>query len=462
MKKKKVIIGIGILLLVIVVAVVLISTNRRSAPPFDVEATNLNKYVYGSVPDLNVSLGDNGLYYSKGSLLRYYDMEKKQDYVLCGKANCTHLSETCCAFFPEGLYGDQPLGVAQIGTYVYCFHQDTEGVRLYELDLTDWSRDVVAFFPSKRNVATDQPDEFYPTWVNAITDAEYCDGYAWTELHLTQQGENAKSYTQLIGINLETGEVIRLNDSYDESEYVFDCICHGFVYYSRMDYTEEMISFEEFYEQYGDEPATIDGMFFENWDDYWYWFVNTIPREDQTYQYDVKNHTSTLFWSGFDVMTEYSQLPPVQVLGNYQGDTLWCEYLPDEEPGDEFFDIFHRRHYLRDAETGTDQLILETKDGATLAIAQGYHPSSILSDGTFLYLEYTGEETMDIYLFDLNTMESRFLFTDDRRGTFRIFGEYNGGFFGKHKDHQDDMRFYWISKEDFYAGNLDAAIMYQL
>lgn len=150
---------------------------------------------------------------------------------------------------------------------------------------------------------------------------------------------------------------------------------------------------------------------------------------------------------------------PYRVVGEYNGKMLYEENLPDE--AGQYSDPYHSAYYLMDLSTSEKELLLELKHGSTLWIAQGYHSNQVFPDGTLLYMNYH-EDKADIYSLDLNTGESTFLFTDDEAITFRIFGEYNGGFFGKHKDHQDDMRFYWISKEDFYAGNLDAAIMYQL
>lgn len=141
------------------------------------------------------------------------------------------------------------------------------------------------------------------------------------------------------------------------------------------------------------------------------------------------------------------------------------EFIP--EPDGEYvqgMDVKGRRCvlYMWDPSDGSKEVVAELERGSTLAIAQGSSINSFFADGTFFYLDNMNEKTADIWRYDANTGTSSYLFTDDVAITFRIIGEYNGGYIGKHKDHQANEGFYWISKEDFYAGNLDAMVHYDV
>ena len=95
-----------------------------------------------------------------------------------------------------------------------------------------------------------------------------------------------------------------------------------------------------------------------------------------------------------------------------------------------------------------------------LAIAQGHKVNFVLPDGMFYFGVKNEDSSKDIYGIDLNTGEVRYLFTDIERITFRIYGVYNGGYFGRLSTKPDEDAFYWISKEDFCSGNMDAAVCY--
>ena len=59
----------------------------------------VNGATTGLGASLSVSVGDVGLFYSQGNLLKFYDTEAREEYVLCARANCTHTSEKCPAYF---------------------------------------------------------------------------------------------------------------------------------------------------------------------------------------------------------------------------------------------------------------------------------------------------------------------------------------------------------------------------
>lgn len=433
--------------------------------------TNPSRIIHGAQEDIDASLGDIGLFYSENCLLKYFDFTTEQAYILCSNANCTHKSEECSAYFERNVYGESACSVAQIDGYVYCTYVNAvldsiddptaeKAIQLLQIDLSNGIRTVIASFPCVFN-ATEEDENFYAT---SISNVYYCNGHAWFSLSMQQRGTidtPGLEYKQLTGVNLATGQVIALN-GYDDYSYTIDNICVDTVYFSSKRDLVPMLTIEDYYELYAsDGTVTIDGnVFTDYYMDYWVWHTNEYSDEYTIFAYHISTGSIETVYSNTTIKVENGQLPQLTVYGEWEGKLLCREFLSDEKGN--YSSIYHAGLYLLDLTDGTKEEIVSFENGGALTVAQGTTGNLIFTDGTFFYAELTTKNTADIYVYDFNTRESTFLFTDDAAITFRIYGEHNDGFIGKHKDYQDDMSFYWISKEDFYAGNLDAAIKYQL
>ena len=427
-----------------------------------------DRFVWGSRSDIDVSLGDVGLFYPKSSTLRYYDLDAQEEYILCGRANCLHTGEDCSAYFPKGMSGDSVDYVAQVGAYIYCVYESAtqenwadatipKSIMLLRIDPGDGTRTVLASFPTGYNVVEDQ-DTFLATSINTVG---YCGGWAWFRLGMQQPNRlegGELSYPQITGVELETGRTVALNE-YNGWDYSILCQCPRHIYYERTRYTEPMLTEEEFYAQADDTgTATINGVVMEDYSDYELWFWRNIPREYEIIAYSMASGEKTVLFQGETIAVGSSYDVPYNIYGEYQCKALVKEILPDEEG------IYSNDHHmgfsLMDVETGDTEPLFEVQNGSALAIAQGSMGNLVFSDGKFFYAENMNDETAEIWLYDFSTGENTFLFLDDRAITFRIYGQWNGGYFGKHKDHQYQEGYYWISQEDFFAGNLDAMIHY--
>ena len=437
-----------------------------------------SRFVWGS-NETTASLGDVGLFYVDGKLLRFYDMEAQQSFVLCSRANCMHNSDSCAAYFPLTVWGGSAESLAQIGSFLYCTYysgaasidelSDAEtgsAIWLLRIDPSDGSRKVLASFPTMYNAAENDGAFF----ASSIGTVQYCGGYAWFDLQMRQQDTEetqGASFSQLCGVDLETGEITELNQ-YDGYTYSFSAIGPDKIYYTRRRDTVALMTQDEFYASKNDTgggagKVTVDGNTFDDYSPYWVWHTNHYPDEYEILEYEISTGQIDTLFSGLTVPVSHPlgavmQYDPFHVYGCFEGRTLGIEYIPDEAGN---YYTQRLNCFLLDHETGERENVLELENGGLLAIAQGYQGNLVFPDGRLFYIQYR-DNSADIYVLDLNTGESTFLFNDDPAITFRIFGEYNGGFFGKHKDHQDAMSSYWISEADFYAGNLDSAIRYQL
>lgn len=428
--------------------------------------TNSERFVWGSNSDITVSLGESALFYMKDCLICYYDLEEKQEYILCGRANCRHASSECSAYFPRNLIGQSADNVAQIDEYIYCTYlsativatknsEFANAVQLLRIDPATGARKAIASFPYFHDAA-DQAQTFCATSIGTV---QYCNGYAWFDLNLQQRGtleQEGLSFTQLCGVNLETEELICLNQ-YDGYYYRFDAICADMVIYTRFRDTVPMLSEDEFYEKATEDGAVaIDGVAYESYVDYQNWHWCSTPDEYGIYAYHVETGETQLILEGISEVIQGRYQIPYEVYGAFDGKVL-CSALVQEEIGS---GNYHTQVYLLNPANGEREELVEWKHGGCLSIAQGYKPNLVFADGTFFYADNMNGETADIYAYDLNARTSTHLFRDDAAITFRIFGEYNGGYFGKHKDHQYQEGYYWISKEDFYAGSLNAMVYY--
>ena len=431
--------------------------------------TDPERLVAGSFSDVDVSLGDVGLFYPLDNTLRYYDLEKREEYILCPRANCMHNSSDCIAYFASNLVGESAKGVAQIDQYIYCFYfgisledyanNSPKAVQLLRIDPNKGTREAVASFPCAMIVADGETDEQF--YANGVSEISYCNGWAWCYLDMRQSYglDEQLDYSQLTGINLETGEVVALN-GYDDLYYNFMMITADNVYYRTIRETPQLTE-AEWYDRFGDEPGTIDGNSFDSWFDYWCWHVNHTTKEYCYYAYNIASGETTLLTRcGTVLVSEIGrgewQSPPWYLEGVYDGRVLLKELVPDEAGAYAYYS--HTAFSLLDPVTGEMERV-EALDN-TYSYSVYTMGNNILSDGSYYYCKRTSADTIDVWLYNFSTGENRFLFTDNANWTFMIYGEYNAGYFGKHREHQYLEGYYWISKEDFLAGNLDAMVHY--
>lgn len=442
------------------IAIVFVGCGSPRSTIIDLSNTETmpERFTWGSISGLNVSLGDIGMFYCENDTLCYYDMEKKEEYILCGLSNCQHNNDDCNAYFRRTIAGGGADNVAQVGSYIYCTYQTENEFQLLQINPSDGSRREVASF-ARLYDAADEENPFYATSMGAV---HYCNGYAWFMMTMQRYidvTESTESYQQITGVNLFTGEIIELNTN-DGNNYTFQVVCANTIYYMALRELEKPLSTDEFFALARDGVVSINDLKFSSYSEYRSWHTREYAKEYAIYSYNIQTREIKSLWQGTTVLIDGRQIVPYWVYGEYEGNILWMEHTKDTAGN--YNSLNHIALSITDMSTGSNHVIWESERGSPLAIAQGYNGSIIFADGTFLYADNITENTADIYTYNLSDGSYKYLFTDEREITFRIFGEYKDGFWGKHKDHQSDMTFYWISKEDFYAGNLDAMIHYDV
>lgn len=426
--------------------------------------TDPDRFVWGSFSDVDVSLGDVGLFYPLENTLRFYDMDAQEEYILCPRANCRHNTDECIAYFKPNLVGKSAEGVAQIDQYIYCFYYGISiedyadsiprSVQLIRIDLNKGIRETVASFPSAMIVGEGETDETF--YADGMIDINYCNGWAWLTLDMKQSYgmDEQLSYYQITGIELSTGRTVALN-GYDDYQYSIVMITPQRIYYRALRDTVAQLSEQEWFEQFGDAPGTIDGVHFDDYNAYWSWHATNIPEEYCHFAYDIQTGETILLNRSETVSDGEYMTRLWRLQGEWEGRILISELQPNESGS---YSDDRVSYFLLDPETGEKEWIEAMEDGQTLNIAD--NANRIFPDGNHFYVRYTDDGRADIFTYNFITGEETFLFNDDAGITIRIYGEYKDGYFGKHKDHQYLGGYYWISKKDFFAGNLDAMVHY--
>ncbi len=396
--------------------------------------------------------------------------------VLCAKPNCLHISEKCPAYIPfapmENEYGITG-GLAQIDKYIYFWYQNYDmsddlqgqGVTFdfVRLDPGTGVRVVLMSLPGYFDPTHEDGDEQF--YCSGVPGASYKYGWAWCTAQLRQKGDedgNYLTYNQEFAYHLETGEIIRFENSDETGKPVNITVsvvtADYVVYYILGEDTErKYLSRIEYKEVCNDDGSMeVDGMYFADYSEY-FMYMGNKPERYREYLYNMKTGEISILYDGYTVYDENrTKALDHMIYSEYQGDLLIGTYLANEEG---LYDSNADVISLYDIETGESSVLLELVNGYPLAIAQG--SAEIFPNGKLFYGENETETSVDLYCYDVNTGESTFMYTDDPAITFRIFGQYNGGYIGKHKDHQDDGSYYWISEEDFFAGNLDAMVRHE-
>ncbi|MPW24523.1 hypothetical protein GC105_01785 [Alkalibaculum sp. M08DMB] len=406
------------------------------------------------------SVSEYGLFYHKNNKLQYYDLEAKESYVLCSKANCSHSDASCGAWYKNM---DDATGLAMYGENVYVIklNPDSNTYDLLSMDPTGSNQKVIYSL---------DVGEYKPgSWVaNDIGDVYYAGGMAWFSAQYQYIGEvteesNEFDYfesTIALGVNLQDVTTIMLNElpedkvmyeSEDNARYEFELVSKNYIMVSKNWNGIEQLSQKDFYEAYEQGEFEEFGNATDPQYEYFMWYQDHREPMFSYLLYDVKTGEWKEFDSGkyelnFDDDGHVGGVYSKYIFsGIYDGKLIYK--IPDYEQEDVSV-------YLLDVKTNEREQILDIKNGGTLGT--GY--SGIFDDEKILYCLFTENEKADIFYYNIRTKEHVELFQDDRRITFRMIGETADKYIGIiYSPVSYNPTVYMIDKEDYYNGDLKAA-----
>lgn len=445
MKRKQ----LFLLILIFIHACLLSGCKQRGieqAPSYnEIEAMGVDAVVQGADLLGAVSVSEQGIFYIRNDmLLGFYDYAARKEFIMCDQANCRHDDSSCSAYIADS---GSITGYACYRGAIYVFQEqrDAASMVLLSMDAGGRNRKTVASLP----IAADGPTGWMLTKIDSVY---YGEGFAWFRAHYskhTKEGtaRNAESAAQLLAIDLGTGRIYELTDRLDEqTRATFEIIGDGYAVYEVTSRTTPILSEAEYYEQTGtagDYPSYVEH------------YYSTTDSKGAIYFFSTQTKQASVFWEGLltNIYREaepdriWYQATPYLFYGFWRGSALYnASYCTNS------IDTELRASNLN---TGESAAVLTIQNGDALGSYMGEIISTVYQGHILYYLVYEGEERCVIHRYDLNTQEDTVLFTDIRQVSFRIISDTSDKLIGTMNEGQNLC---WISKDEFEAGNLKAAV----
>ncbi len=421
-KKKKIV----ILVLLIAVTAILFAfcASRRSISSEGIREAQTNvPFISGVNPYIpSYCVTDGGILYAYGGNIRYFDLKERQEYVLCDRANCSHLTDDCGSYYPD----DNIEGLALYQGYVYRI-QKNEDANRFELIRTDTSgndRKVIA----KLDIGNYGSNGWY---LYTVENVHYSEGVLWAQARweYTKEDGTQVSCEPCIGVSLSTGEIFEVTPR-EMREY--DCNIVGIL-------EGKLLLREDWEDETKDETSPEAHR--ETWMPY-DMENDVLSTVDETMKIEMfgpeGEHTGWL--------TRYI------IVGQYEGKFLMFEKEAEKKETEQ--DVALR---LWDVEQNGVQDVCVLENSQMMQLNEDMLHDAVI-DGRYLlyyhYPEQTGQK--EVCRLDLSTGKSEVLFSVDRDWDYRIAAITSGGDAFLLKNYQDaDVELYLISKEDYYAGRFD-------
>lgn len=451
---------VSIIFLIFVIGVFLTSCSDLQDTTVKISETAENVAVQGATEDSKLSAGENGILRIKDGHLSFFDYDTKKDYVLCSKANCSHVTLKCSGTY-DGSRG--ATGLAEHGGKIYCLLRNTDEntYDMVQMDLDGGNRKTIA--------AINQGDAAAGKWLASLdsSDVYYCQGMALTVIQCQYQAEDRDEediYTgQCIAVDLHRGDVIEVSQRQKEEVNCFiDSVGEDGAVIRLQGYEKPILARKEFYQQF--EQGVFDKMkkisdAADPYTGYQEWYWNNTPEWYEFVFFDLKTGESWTLEKGKMVKLYDDQgqvqgaKPPYSVLGWYDGDLILDTYEEawNEEEG--VTDIVKNNVYRWNIKTNKKEKLLTVEDGYVFD-AGGLDNSSVVEGDKLLYLVRKPKLKADYFCFDLKTGEAQFMYEDKRNVPYRIIGETSDSFIYYTYD-GSKTKMYKIAKDDYFHGNFD-------
>lgn len=361
--------------------------------------------------ETGTSTQNTGYYVITGNVLKYRDESTGGDGIpVCPQPGCKHLDSTCQAW----IEGDAA-GWKAYDSSVYVTVNTEEGARFVEKDLTTGEEQVIA---SWENIMGENQEIWNHAWGFCLSGGEAIiptqeDLFCYEKFEVIQESE-----FRYLRVDLETGEKSILFPNEDAEEICVETVYgnRAIVWYFPKDGPEDLLTEEEFCQQYGEDT---------NYGRY------LLRERGYEYRiYDLDNGEYTVLASTKDGLVTPSDS------ANIHGTKIL--YLMDNDLR------------LYDLATGEDRHIMTMEniinywlfDDVAILITQ---------DGAYYDLE---AETHYYYVSLEDGVPVEVGRNSEGQMAFMPYVETANCFYGIYAD---DQRRSWITKEDFFAGNYDRA-----
>lgn len=404
----------------------------------------------------DLAVDENGAFYIQNGLLSVYDFDTGKTFALCNKPNCRHKDSECSAFIEPGT---KIYGYACYKGTVYYLKQSQSlssgDMELIRMDIGGGNKRTLATLPA---IDTEEDEALW----REVYDVGYAEDYLWMHLrytlhYLTDEDRPSQVTEQLVGIELDTGKVIELTDVVKNplESVEFVGTGEGCVAYKATKESDELPTFEEYLASIGMDVKELDmeerENYFQNeYSAYCEEFKESLQVSGALLLYDTESKETTTLWEGEYIKERDAdghilvREPAINISGFYKGNVIYSRWADDTD-----------NIYIQDLASKKESVLIEIADGGLLARFMGEIHTELFEGKTLYYIRYIDEKYGMIGKYDLETGENTELFRDIRNVTFRIVSETSDKLIGEMNYGED---YYWIDKEEFEKGNLEAAV----
>lgn len=401
-------------------------SRRKSISGEGIREDSAKTSVHGVNPFVpSYCVTEGGVLFVYGGNIRYMDLTDRQEYVVCNRVNCTHLTPDCNSFY-AGI-SDEPEGVALYQGYIYHFqkNKNDNAMELIRTDTFGGDKKVI--------VRLDIGNYDNDSWMlSSVENVNYSDGMLWAEAlyqYITENGE-ALAHRQCIGVDLDQEELFEVTPREKE---------------------------ESDWNLVGMKPGTL--LLRKDWMDETK-DQNTPEAHRETWaRYDVGKKELTVLAETTkkempgDNGENWGWLTRYIILGEYRGEFLLFEEENEKERTER--DVKLQTWNLEDNQI-RDVCTLEKC--ILLRLNEDMRHDVVVDEKFLLFYHYVnGETEKEVCRLNLSTGAVDTLFKVPGDWDYRIAGETSDDKSFLLKRYVDaDVELYLISKVDFYSGNPEA------
>lgn len=376
--------------------------NNESDAPSEANAPDGESLLF--MTELDIHATEDG-YYIGGNTIKFYSFETETSFVVCSQPGCSHTDSECSAYL-----GSQAS---------YAVYHDA----FYAIEMSWSSNSTARIYTIKSREVSDTSWntlwEYNETpYAGDNIQARIGGGYIAILINeFVLEGDETITYSQLVAIDLQTGEVSKIMPTTKllMGGYNLWGVAEGSAIVSFSGFSEEVYNYDEYAANADEDNNSVED---------WYLYLDD-RRTEKYICYDLSFGEATIIAEG-------------------DRDALMALTDPHVVYNGRFY-YYHNGSFMSyDIKNGLTSELMSTSDVINLVVL----------DGKLFYIIKDAEGVFDVRYYDLETGQDSKLKngTIDTGIVFGVFEENGTMFFGLY----NGVR-HVISKDDFYAGLYEKA-----
>lgn len=448
--------------------VILSGCGAKQVASDTIQSNDTDKPVLGvSESELTYCVTEHGMLYPSGHLIRYYDFETDQPYILCDKANCSHGNEQCSAWYDE-LSKPSGLAIYKDKCYMFRDNYDEHTVDFISMDLTGNNQKILA----QLDMGT--LDDEGGCQLSSIGDVYYVKDVVWFCANYNYFTEEDFTTFKRIyqGIHLSDGSPIAIDipDGSDSSSLSLslDYITDNYLIFTQQHHEIPLLTMDEFAAEC--EKGTFGSLFENSKDSYYDYYRNWYPyNSNQTERYLLYSIDTGETRLLEEHPTQFNTDSEGNILGTHSHYIILGEYGGKLLCSEPLWDTYTTQIFLWDIEQNIKTEVPGIGKDGLMYYGQSFCDNYVIDNSFIFYLEKISEHSYDVFRFNLDTMQSSPKITEIGDDYFHLIADTPDMFIGRMSITSIEQytggspyTIYKISKEDYCNGDLDKAVKLRL